>query len=117
MRLALGGSWRRSNTYVFDVEQPFTHGATNVARASATLFKGKWSAGLEYETGNAAAHILLPQIEENGYEASVGYQLNQQLQLTGGWQRMYFTRSNGAFYSETSRIEGDAFFLHTSFRV
>lgn len=117
MRLALGGSWRRSNAYVFDVEQPFTHGATNMARASAALFKGKWSAGLEYETGNAAAHLALPHLEENGYEASVGYAINQQLQLTGGWQHMYLTRSSGAFYDGLSRIEGDAFFLHTSFRV
>jgi hypothetical protein len=117
MRLAIGGSYRRANTYVFDVDQPFTHGATNVARASATMFKGKWSAGLEYETGNAPAHLTLPQLEENGCEASVGYALSQQLQLTGGWQHMYFTRSTGAFYGGLSKVRGDAFFLHTSFRV
>jgi hypothetical protein len=117
VRLAIGGSWRRANTYVFDVEQPFTHGTTDVARASAALFKGRWSAGLEYETGNAAAHLALPQIEESGYEASVGYQITQQLQLNGGWQHMRFTRSGGAFYDGLSRTDGDAFFLHTALRV
>lgn len=117
MRLALGGSYRHANTYVFDVEQPFTHGASDVARASAALFKGKWSTGLEYETGTAAAHVLLPRLEERGYEASVGYAINQQLQLTGGWQHMRFTRSSGAFYGGLARVGGDAFFLHTAFRV
>jgi hypothetical protein len=117
MRVALGGSWRRANTYTFDVDQPFTHGATSVSRLSATAFKGKWSAGLEYETGDAPAHLLLPEIQETGYEASVAYQINQQLQLTGGWQHMRFTRSSGAFYDGLSRVDGDAFFLHTAFRV
>jgi hypothetical protein len=117
MRLALGGSYRHANTYLFDVAQPFTHGATNVARASAAAFRGKWSAGLEYETGIAPAHFALPQIEESGYEASIGYAIDPQLQLTGGWQHMHFARSAGAFYDGLSRVEGDAFFLHTAFRV
>jgi hypothetical protein len=117
MRLVLGGSWRHANTYLFNVDQPFSHGATNVARASAAAFRGKWSAGMEYETGNAPAHLALPQIEENGYEASVGYEINQQLQLTGGWQHMRFARSTGAFYDGLSRVEGNAFFLHSAFRV
>jgi Gram-negative porin len=116
-RLVLGGSYRRANTYTFDVDQPFTHGATSVARASAVLFRGHWSAGLEYETGNAPAHQALPQIGENGYEASIGYIFNEQLQVTGGWQHLYLTRSVGAFYDGLSRIEANAFFLHTVFRV
>jgi hypothetical protein len=117
MRFAVGGSWRHANTYVFDVEEPFTHGATNVGRLSAAAYRGKWSAGIEYETGKADAHALLPQLNETGYEASVSYQLNFQLQLTAGWQHMRFTRSSGAFYDGLERADGDAFFLHTGFRV
>jgi hypothetical protein len=117
MRLAVGGSYRRANTYVFDVDQPFTHGATNVARASAAIYRGKWSAGVEYEAGNAPAHVLLPQLEETGYEASIAYQINQQLQLTGGLQHMRFTQSSGALYDSLAHVSGDAFFLHTSLRV
>jgi hypothetical protein len=117
IRLSAGGSYRRANSYAFDVYEPFTHGATNVARASAAIFRGRWSAGLEYETGNAPAHLALAQIDEDGYEASIGYALNQQLQLTGGWQHIYFARAPGTFYGVQSRIEGDAFFLHTALRV
>lgn len=116
-RLAAGGSYRHANTYVFDVEEPFTHGATNVGRLSAAAYKGKWSAGIEYETGKADAHLALPQLNQTGYEASVSYQLNFQMQLTGGWQHMRFTQSTGALYGGLSRVDGDAFFLHTAFRV
>lgn len=116
-RFALGGSYRHANTYNFDVEEPFTHGATDVGRISAAVYKGKWSAGVEYETGKADAHPALPQLNETGYEASVSYQLNFQTQITAGWQHMRFTRSSGAFYDALSRVNGDAFFLHTAFRV
>lgn len=116
-RFAIGGGYRHANTYVFDVEEPFTHGATSAGRVSAAAYKGKWSAGVEYATGSANGHMALPQLNETGYEASLSYQLNQQLQLTGGWQHMRFTRSSGIFYDGLSRAQGDAFFLHTAFRV
>ncbi|HTQ12589.1 MAG TPA: porin [Rhizomicrobium sp.] len=111
-QLSVGGGWRRSNAYTFDVTQPFSHGATRDWRAGATYTRRAWSFALEYDDGHADAHPGLPALHESGEEAAAGYQVNENLALTLGWQHMRFERSSGTFYTGTPRATGDAGFLH-----
>ncbi len=109
---SLGGGWRRSNAYTFDVTQPFSHGVTEDWRAGAAYTRGDWSFGLEYDRGHADAHPGLPALDESGEEISAGYAVNTNLQLTLGWQHMHFETSTGAIYAGLPRVGADAGFLH-----
>ena len=103
----------------FDMEEPFTHGASNVGRVERCgVSRQSGARGSNTKPGKAAARCVAAAVgNETGYEASVSYQLNFQMQLTAGWQHMRFARSSGAFYDGLARVDGDAFFLHTAFRV
>ncbi len=116
-QVSVGGGWRQSNAYAFDVTQPFSHGHTRDWRAGATYTKGDWSFGAEYDKGRADAHPGLPALDETGEEVSAGYQVNTNLQLTLGWEHMHFERSAGAFYDGAPQVGGDAVFLHSQFHV
>ncbi|HXM00177.1 MAG TPA: porin [Rhizomicrobium sp.] len=116
-KISVGAGWRRSNAYTFDVTQPFSHGDTQDWRISTTLTKGPWIVGAEYDTGRADEHPGLPGLAENGTEASVGYVVNSNLQLTLGWQRLHFERGTGVFYNGESEVAGNAVFLHTALHI
>jgi outer membrane protein OmpU len=116
-KISVGAGWRESNAYTFNVDQPFTNGDTRDWRASATLTKGPWIAGLEYDDGAADAHASLPSLKENGAEASIGYVVNSNLQLTLGWEHLHFERGSGLFYNGEPQVGGDAAFLHAGFHV
>ncbi|HEY1632620.1 MAG TPA: porin [Rhizomicrobium sp.] len=116
-QFSAGGGWRRSNAYTFDVTQPFTHGDTSDWRLGSTYTKGDWSFGLEYDRGAADAHPGLPALTESGAEASLGYQLTPNLQLTAGYEHMHFARGAGTFYNGQSDVNADAAFLHTQVHI
>lgn len=111
-QFSVGGGWRRSNAYSFDVTQPFSHGDTEDWRAETTYTKGDWLFGLEYDRGTADAHPGLPALRESGEEASVGYTVNSSLQLTLGWQHMHFDQTTVAFYDGKPTVGATAGFLH-----
>lgn len=115
--LALGGAYHRSNGYTLDPMQAFAHGTTHVAHASTKLSMGSWLFGLEYSTGTADAEAALPKLDTTGYEASVGYRINSNLQLTGGWQHLRFSRDSGVFYNGLPHVSMDAGFLYLRFHV
>ncbi|MDE3117350.1 MAG: porin, partial [Pseudomonadota bacterium] len=115
--LALGGAYHQSNGYTLDPSAAFAHGTTHVVHASTKLTVGSWLFGLEYSTGTADAEAALPKLYTDGYEASVGYAINANLQLTGGWQHLRFTRDSGVFYNGLPRANMDAGFLYLRFHV
>ena len=115
--LAVGGAWRESNAYAFEPGNAFNHGTTHVVHASTKLTAGSWLFGFEYSQGVADAVSAMPKLEFTGYEASVAYVINSNLQLTGGWQHERFTRSTGAFYNGLPHVSMDAGFLYLQFHV
>ncbi|HEY2068336.1 MAG TPA: porin [Rhizomicrobium sp.] len=116
-QFSIGGGWRRSNAYTFDVTQPFSHGHTSDWRLESTFTQGNWLFGLEYDQGRADAHPGLPSLRESGEEASVGYTLTANLQLTLGLQHMHFARDPGTFYDGAPEVGGNAAFLHAYIHI
>lgn len=115
--LAVGGAYHESNGYTFDPGSAFNRGTTHAVHASTQLTAGAWLFGLEYSQGVADAVAAMPKLEITGTEASVGYVINSNLQLTGGWQHQRFTRSTGVFYNGRPEASMDAGFLYLQFHV
>jgi hypothetical protein len=117
VKLAGGGSYRQSNAYAFAIDDAFREGNTHSARLGVTITSGPWIGGLEYSTGGADAEATLPALHRIGYEPSIAYVVNSNLQLTLGWQFLRFTRSEGDFYSGAAAIRMQAAFLHVAFQI
>ena len=78
---------------------------------------GAWMAGVEYDNGVADGSLGAPRLRLNGYQASLGYDITENLRLTGGWQWQNYARDLGLFYNGAPRIEMDAGSLHLNFHV
>ena len=58
-----------------------------------------------------------PALGLHAYQASIGYVLNANMQITTGWQRIDYARSSGSFFNGAPRLGLDAGFLHLNFHV
>ncbi|HWU24989.1 MAG TPA: hypothetical protein VN154_01185 [Rhizomicrobium sp.] len=116
-KLELGAAYRHSNAYAFDIGDVRASGATDAWHISTTLTKGPWIAGFEFAMGDADNALTRPALDERGYEASIGYVLNANLQLTLGWQKLRFGRDSGVFFNGSPTAEMNAEFLHLRFHV
>jgi hypothetical protein len=114
-KVALGGAYRHSNAYTFNVNDVLARGSTRALHVSATATYGSWIAGVEMTNGVAESPFAA-EVGEHGYEASLAYVLNSNLQLTAGWQKQLYQRPAGGFYTGT-RFDADAYFLHLDFHV
>jgi len=116
--LSLGGAWRQSNAWTFDIEQVWQDATTQGRHIAAMLRDGDWSAGLEYGDGVAGAvpQQGLPRLGLDAAQASLGYQVNRSLQVTAGWQHLRYTRDSGAFFTGGNRLSMDAVYLHLKLR-
>jgi hypothetical protein len=117
VKFALGGGFRQSNAYAFDIAEAQASGHTQSLRVSTTATKGPWVLGFEYAGGRADDAMPEPGIDEHGLEASVGYVINSNLQLTGGWQGLAFRRDTGAFFNGAPSVDLNAGFLHLRLHV
>jgi len=117
LMLSLGGSYRHSNAYAFDITQSFDGATTRALHVSAAATYGSWVWGVEYGNAVAGNPPGLPRLEMNGYQASLGYVLNGNWQITGGWQRWDYARNSGAFFNGGPRLNMDAGFLHLNLHV
>jgi hypothetical protein len=115
--LALGGAYHQSNGYGFESGDAFARGNTHAVHLSSTLTRGPWSFGLEYSDGIAGAEFAQPHLDAKGYEAAIGYEVNSNLQVTGGFQQLDDRRSSGAFYNGRPHVRMDAAFLYFYFHV
>lgn len=115
--VSLGGSYRQSNAYAFDIAQSYQAGTTHASFMSAATTYDQWVAGLEYGNGHTDSVGSLPQLGFNGYQASLGYVLNKNWQITLDWQRLDYVRSTGKFFDAAPRLDMDAGFLHLNFHV
>lgn len=114
VKLSLGGSYRNTNAYAFDLDNVLAAGSTKAAHVSAEITDGSWSGGFEYSDGTADG---TPRLGVNGYETTIGYKINANLQLSGGWQRLNYRRDTGVFFNGDNRIGMDAEFIHLKFHV
>ncbi len=114
MKLAVGGAYRQSNAYAFDLNNALANGVTSSAHLSATLSDGPWIVGGEYGDGTAEG---APKLGVRGVGASLGYVFNSNLQATLGWQQLHYDRDAGIFYNGAPRIRMDAVFLHLNLHI
>jgi hypothetical protein len=117
IKLAFGGAWRQSNAYAFDIADARASGETHAWRLSTTATQGPWIAGFEYAGGTADRADARPGLDEQGFETSLGYVVNTNVQLTLGWQQLRFHRDVGAFFNASSDATLNAGFLHVKFHV
>jgi hypothetical protein len=116
-KLSFGSAYRISNAYTFDVGQAAPRGDTSNIDYSIVYTMGPWIAGVEYETGIADGVLGQPTLHENGWNPSVGYTVNANLQLTLGWQYLHFRQSAGDFYNGKPSIGMDAVYLHANINI
>jgi outer membrane protein OmpU len=117
VKLSLGGAYRRSNAYTFDINNAFNAGETVSNHLSATITTGPWIVGGELGEGTADGRLGSPDLSVHGASATVGYVLNSNLQLNVGWERFLYKRDTGVFYNGAPRATMDAGFLHLQFQV
>ena len=124
-----GVSYRRTNVAGGG---PVVHGffTSNVVQGNDTEI---WSAGVKYETGPWAFGVdYITSSEElpfsrnqngKGFEAAVGYTLNEYLRLTGGYQRFEFdgpfgscqTDKGGVGFPPCDTLDANVGFVETKF--
>jgi hypothetical protein len=115
--VSLGGSYRQSNAYAFDIARSDQHGTTHAGFMSADVTYAQWVVGVEYGNGNADGVAGQSQLGLNGYQASLGYVLNRNWEISGGWQKLDYARATGLFFDNAQRLSMDAGFLHLSLHV
>jgi hypothetical protein len=117
VKLALGGAYRRSNAYAFDIGSVFASGETVSSHASATISTGSWIFGAELGEGAADGRLGSPDLSVHGASATVGYVLNSNMQLDAGWEHFTYKRDTGVFYNGLPKVTMDAVFLHLQFQI
>jgi hypothetical protein len=117
VKLAFGGALRQSNAYAFDIADTRAAGRTQSWRLATTATQGPWILGFEYAGGTADRADPLPGLDEQGTEASLGFVVNANLQLTLGWQELLFRRDAGVFFNGSTTATLNAEFLHLRFHV
>lgn len=117
--VSLGGSWRQSNAYAFDVNRTWQPSTTRGQHVSAVLARGNWTAGVEFGNGVAKEVAIagLPRLGLNGTQASLGYRLSSSLSFSGGWQHLSYGRSSGTFFNGAPQLKMDAIFLHLNLKT
>ena len=114
VKLSLGGAYRDSNAYLLGLDQVLAHAGTHASHLSATAEWGSWIAGAEYSFANAKGPV---DYDITGYQLSAGYKINDNLQLTGGWQWYDYSRSAGVFYNGLPTLRMNAGFLLLSYEL
>lgn len=115
--LSLGGAYRQSNAYGFNVNQTWQTGTTRVGHVSGGVTHGDWSAGLEYGTGVADSVAALPRLGLNGLEASLGYRVSENISVSSGWQHLAYSRSAGTFFNGAPQLKLEAVYLHLNLKT
>ena len=108
MKLSLGAGYRDSNSYAFTPTQALQHGGTRSTHVSTTAEWGSWIAGLEYSWSVVRG---TPNMDVAGYQVSGGYKVNDNLQLTAGWQWYDYRQDVGTFYNGSPKIDMNAAFI------
>ncbi|HEY4264065.1 MAG TPA: porin [Micropepsaceae bacterium] len=114
VRLSFGGGYRESNAYLLETDTVLAHGGTHTGHISATAEWKRWIAGVEYSLSEISGPV---DFDIRGYQVSAGYRLNDNLQLTAGWQWYDYRRNFGTFYNGGPGIDMNAGFLALSYEL
>ena len=114
VKLSIGGAYRDTNSYLLDVDQVLDGAKTHALHLSTTVERGPWRIGAEYSNADISGPV---DYEVTGYETAIGYSINDNLELTVGWQWYNYKRSTGAFYNGFSTIDMNAGFLAFLYRL
>lgn len=117
LKIAVGGAFHQTNAYAFNINSVFSGRTTHASHLSTVVSDGHWLIGMEYSDGIAHGTVGVSTISTVGYEGSVGYKVNANIQITAGWERQNYNRTKGTFYNGLERIHMDAAFLHIRFDV
>jgi hypothetical protein len=117
LTFSLGGAWRQSNAYAFQVARSFQGATTRALQASASATYESWVVGVEYGGGDAGKIPSAPRLDLAGYQASLGYNFSNSIEISAGWQRLNYDRSSGVFYNALPRVGLDAAFVHLSLKT
>jgi hypothetical protein len=115
-KLALGGSYRHSNTYGFEIYEAKNDADTEGAHLSTTLAWNDWTLGGEYSSGTTST-TGESKLGVRGFGVALGHRLTDNLHATLGWQELHYTRDSGTFYDGSQRLAMNALFLHLTFKV
>lgn len=116
-KLSVGAAYRDSNAYTFAINNVLASGSTRAVHASASLTYGSWIAGGETIDGDADGSAGFPTLGVHGYQASLAYVINSNVQVTAGWQQLRYARDAGVFYNGLPVIKMNAEYLHLDFHV
>jgi hypothetical protein len=117
LTLSLGGSWRQSNGYAFNINRATGGATTNALDMSAAASYGDWSLAFEYGDGEAGAAAGAPRLGLAGKQISLAYAFDESLAVSTGWQHLNYGRDSGAFYDGSRRLSLNAYFLQFSIRT
>jgi len=114
VKVSFGGAYRATDAYLLNVGEVLQGSKTEAAHFSATAERGSWRLGIE--SANAAVNGPVD-YRIAGYETALGYDLNQNLELTGGWQWYDYARNAGTFYNGRPAIRMNAGFLAIAYAL
>ena len=114
VKLSLGAAYRDSNAYAFNTAHALQHGGTHSTHVSTTAEWDSWIAGLEYSWSEVTG---TPNLDVAGFQISGGYKLNDNLQITAGWQWYDYRQDTGTFYNGSPKIEMNAAFLVLTYEL
>jgi hypothetical protein len=115
--LSWGGGYRATNGYGQKPGKVYYSAETERVFLSALLEMESWKFGVEYSNTYLDAASGVPQFVVNGYQAALGYVLNDNWQISAGWQFYNYERDIGVFYNGDDRINMDAGFLTVGFTL
>lgn len=106
-----GGGYRLSSGYGFSTETIFHSAETERVFLSALAVRDSWRLGIEYSNTFMDAPIDVPRFIVTAYQAALGYELSQNVQISAGWQFYNYERNIGAFYNGNRWINMDGGFV------
>jgi Gram-negative porin len=115
--LSLGGAYRQSNAYGFDIDQSWQAATTHADYVSAAVTGWQWTANLEFGNGLAGAAGGQPGLGLNGLQASLGYAISDSFGVSSGWQHLTYTRTSGLFFDGAPQLKLDAVYLHINMKT
>jgi len=110
--VSLGGSFRQSNAYGFDISQSWQTGVTRAGHVSGMIAYNAWRASLEYGAGTADAVATSPRLGLTGWEATLVHDIAPSVTLTAGWQKLNYGRDKGLFFNAAPQLKMDVIFMH-----
>ncbi|HYM18966.1 MAG TPA: porin [Micropepsaceae bacterium] len=114
VKLSLGVAYRTTNAYLFDDARALSDNESHRAHLSVLAEAGSWRLGGEYAVGSAHGPT---NFNFHAYEAGIGYKINDNMQISTGWQRYVYTRVPGIFANGSPELDMNAGFLSLSYAL